>query len=325
MDRSKCIGIDVGYGYTKVVSDTVEGLGKTQLPSVVGNFEDRIATIEGLKPSSLDLVEIDGQKLLVGNSALKHSARIFNAREKDWIGSMAYRALMKNGIHQTNLSSISIVITSGLPVSYYKADRAKLTNLIREVAKGDAITTKIKVIPQPLGSFFKLLFDNNGEVQNEGLVTARIGVLDIGFYTSDILTIDNLEPVEKQIASFENGVAGTLEAISKDIEDRYDLRQDIHKTEETLRKGSLRAYGVDHDIAGMAKQRLTELATEIEAHVKTVWKSAADIDQVLLTGGGAALLKDYLNFYRHATVIEDAQFANAEGYYKYSRRIAHGE
>lgn len=36
------------------------------------------------------------------------------------------------------------------------------------------------------------------------LLQKNIGVIDIRFYTSDILTIDNLEPVEKQIASLEN-------------------------------------------------------------------------------------------------------------------------
>ena len=176
MTGSKCIGVDVGYGYTKIVTDSAEGLSKISFPSVVGNYEDRIVVIEGLRPSNLELVEIDKETLLVGQSALKHSTRTFNAREKNLIGSTAYRALMKNATQHANPSSINIVMTNGLPVSYYKTDRAKLTNLIRDIVKEEAITAKIKVIPQPLGSFFALLFDNNGEVQNEALVSSRVGV-----------------------------------------------------------------------------------------------------------------------------------------------------
>lgn len=324
MSKSKCIGVDVGYGHMKVVTDSGEGLTRIVLPSVVGNYEERTA-MEGLRLSTLELVEIGSQKLLIGRSALKHSTRIFNAREKGWIGSVAYLALMKNAIQHSNPDSISIAITSGLPISHYKTDKGKLTNLIREVAKNEAITVKVKVIPQPLGSFFNLLFDEHGGVQDEGLVNSRIGILDIGFYTSDLLTIDNLEPVENQMASFENGVAGTLESIARDIEKAYDLRPDLHKTEEAIRKGSIRVFGVDHDIATIVKQRLSEFAAEIEARAKTVWKSAADLDKAVLTGGGAALLKNHLDLYRHAIVIDDAQFANAVGYYKYARRIDHGE
>lgn len=322
MGRDKCIGIDVGYGYTKVVSDSSKGLMRTVWPSVAGNVESGIVEVEGMKSSANEYVEVDKQKILVGNVALRHSSRIFNAREKNWIGSIAYKALMKAAVRHADPDSLNLIITSGLPVSYYKTDRENLTNLIRGIAKDEAITVTVKVIPQPLGSFFNLLFDESGGVRDEGLVNSRVGVLDIGFYTSDLITIDSLELVEKQIASFENGVAGTLESISRDIETACDFRPDIHKTEEAVRRGTIRVYGSDQDIAGIAKQRLTELATEIEARAKTVWKSAADLDCVVLTGGGATLLRDLLDLYRHTTVIENAQSANAMGYYKYARRIS---
>lgn len=325
MSKSKCLGIDVGYGYTKVVRDSAEGAVRTVWPSVIGNFEASTVEIEGMKSSASEYVEVENQKFLVGRAALKHSSRTFNAREKNWIASVAYRALMKYAIQNADSYSINLTVTSGLPVSYYKTDKGRLTNIIREITKEAAITVTAKVIPQPLGSFFNLLFDKSGAVQDEGLLNARVGVLDIGFYTADLITIDNLELVEKQIASFENGVAGILESIARDIENAYDFRPDLHKTEEAIRKGTIRVYGLDHDITEIARQRLTELATEIEARTKTVWRTAADLDQVVLTGGGATLLRSNLDLYKHAIVIEDAQFANALGYYKYSRRIANEE
>lgn len=321
MNRNMCIGIDVGYGYTKIVCESTEGIKRMVWPSVVGNYEGRTVDVEGMRSSASDYVEVENQKFLIGTAALKHSSRIFTAREKNWIGSLAYRALMKKAIQHANTSSINITIASGLPVSYYKTDRESLTNLIREVAKEEAITVTVKVIPQPLGSFFDLLLDETGGVQDEELIRARVGILDIGFYTSDLITVDSLELVEKQIASFENGVAGILEAIARDIERAHDLRPDLHKTEEAIRRGSIRVYGVDHDISQIARQRLTELANEIEARAKTVWKTAADLDQVVLTGGGATLMKNYLDLYKHSIVLQDAQFANATGYYKYARRI----
>lgn len=325
MQKNKCIGVDVGYGYTKVVTDSGDGITQVIEPSVVGDYEDRTVEVEGLRLSELNIVEINGQKLLVGGSALKHSSRVFNFREKNWTESVAYRALMKNAISHAQPRSIKLFIISGLPVSYYKSDKGKLSMVLRNIAADAAINITVKVIPQPLGSFFNLLFDDNGEIQDEGLASSRIGILDIGFYTSDLLTIDNLELVEKQIGSFENGVAGTLESLSKDIEKVYDLRPDLHKTEEAIRKGSIRVFGENHDITEMVKHRLLELTTEIEARAKTIWKTAADLDKVFLTGGGATLLESYLDLYKHAVVIDGAQFANARGYYRYAKRISHEE
>jgi plasmid segregation protein ParM len=326
MKRSICAGIDVGYGYTKIVADS-GGQQPDQLimPSVAGSGIDVSPDIDGLLQINRQAVEIDGNTVLVGDSALKHSARIFNAREKNWLSSVAYKALLKTALSHLITENVNLIVVSGLPVKFFKTDKSKLVNLIKRMTGELAIYAKVRVIPQPLGTLFNLLFDDSGMVQDGRLTTSRVGVIDIGFHTTDIITIDNLELVEKQTASFENGVAGTLEALANQIEKDYDFRPDLHKVEEAIRTGCIRAFGQEQIISDIAKSKLVELATDIEARAKTVWKSAGDLDFVVITGGGAALLRDYLHLYAHAVIMEGAQFANAIGYYKFAQRLSYEE
>jgi len=186
---------------------------------------------------------------------------------------------------------------------------------------GGKIDLTVRVIPQGLGSLFDILFDDWGRAQNAQLLSQRIGIIDIGFYTTDFLTIDGLEIIEKQTIGYDNGVSTAYELIAKDIEKFYNLKTSILNIEIATSIGHIRVFGEDKDISEITSRRLLELATEIKAQAKTLWGNAADLDEIILTGGGANTLKKYLGIYKHAIVAEDPQFANARGYYKYARRI----
>ncbi len=318
---NKIIGIDVGYGYTKVVTDGNGIVVPVSFPSLVGIYEDGIE-VDGLKVPEQDIVSLSGQRFIVGAAALRHSSRLLNGREQGWVSSAAYRALFLHALRLVEANAVKFTIVSGLPVNFYKSDKDKLLNIIRSTACDFCIDCTVKAIPQPLGSFFSLLFDDHGRVKDGSLASGKVGILDIGFYTTDLITIHDMELIEKQMDSYENGVSTALELIAKDINNVYGRKPILNETEQAIKEGYIRVYGEPKDIRHVADQRLTELSREIESKAKTVWKSAVDIDRVILTGGGAALLKPYLNLYRHASVIDDAQFANAAGYYKLGKRLS---
>ncbi len=318
---NKVVGIDVGYGYTKVVTDANGMILPLLFPSVIGVYEDGIV-VEGLKTTERDGVTVNGQRFLIGESARRHASRLLDGRHEGWIDSISYRALLTHALSCADCNALNLTIVTGLPVNFYRTGKDKLINLVREIVGKYCVNLTVKVIPQPLGSFFNLLFDETGKVKDSGLAAGKIGVLDVGFYTTDLITVSELDLVERQIDSFENGVSTALASIAKDIETAYGLRPDIHKTEEAVSRGYIKAFGLQKDIGQAVEQRFGELAKDIEGKAKTIWKSAADIDRVLLTGGGAALLKGHLNLYRHAVVVDDAQFANARGYYKFGRRLS---
>lgn len=312
----KAAGIDIGYGNTKIVLNTT----LDSFPSLVGNFEEGI-TIPEFRGRPFESVEIEGERFLIGESARKHSTRIYSSRDRGWIGSKAYRALAKFALIKAGLSrGETVAITTGLPAAYYKQDKDMLSSLITDIAEEAGITIRAAVIPQPMGAFFSQFFDEKGHVLDDRLASGRVGVLDVGYYTTDLVTLDHLDIVDRQIASIECGVSTALEAIKRDLYDAWQINLDLHRVEEAVRRGKVMVFGEERDITKNRNQRLRELAGEIEGQAKTVWGNAADMDRILLAGGGAALLVDYLVFYRHAKVVRDPAFAIAHGYFRHAVR-----
>jgi plasmid segregation protein ParM len=310
----QAIGIDIGYGNVKVNT----GERSFSFPSIVGNYQESVSI--GFDRNVLECVEIDGEKFLIGESAKRHSSRHFTSRSRDWIETIHYKALLKHALVKCGVSGAA-VITTGLPVDFM-GDKERLAAIVKDVASKVEVNASVHVLPQPVGAFFSLLFDEKGSVLEAQLASSRVGILDIGYFTTDLLTIASLTVVEKQLASFENGVSTALEAIRQDLADTFKLQLDIRRTEEAVRRGKVTVFGEERDITAMCGKWLRELEGEIQAHAQTIWGNAADLDRVILSGGGAAMLSPYLNLYRHATVIRNAADANAAGFHRNSFRRA---
>ena len=52
---------------------------------------------------------------------------------------------------------------------------------------------QVATIPQPFGSFFDRVLDDEGKLINARFARARVGILDVGSYTTDIALSDGLE------------------------------------------------------------------------------------------------------------------------------------
>ena len=308
----QAIGIDIGYGNVKVNT----GGSAFNFPSIVGNFQENISI--GFDHGKLECVEVDGEKFLVGESAMRHSTRHFTSRSRDWIETTHYKALLKHAMAKGGVTG-EAAITTGLPVGF-RADKDRLGTIVMEVAEQSGVNARVYVLPQPVGAFFSLLFDDRGSVLDHRLASSRVGILDIGYFTTDLLTIDGMSVVEGQLASFKNGVSTALEVIRQDLADKYKLQLDIRRVEEAVRRGKVSVYGEGKDITAIIAKRLGELEAEIQAQAQTIWGNAADLDRVILAGGGAAMLSPYLKLYRHATVIRNAAEANATGFHRNSFR-----
>ncbi len=310
------IGIDIGYGNTKLVT----AANWSSFSSLVGNFEEGI-NIPDFGGRPLEVVDLGGEKYLIGETARKHSTRIYSSRDRGWIASKAYRALLKFALQKCNLKEgDTAAITTGLPAAYFRTDKELLAALIAEVAEEARITAKVSILPQPMGAFFAQFFDEKGHVLDERLASGRVGILDIGYYTTDLVTLDHLDIVDKQLGSIESGVSTALEAIKRDLYDAWQVNLDLHRTEEALRKGKVTVFGEERDITSIRNQRLKELAGEIESQARTIWGNAADLGRILLAGGGAALLSEHLSFYRHAKIVRDPAYAIANGFFRHAIR-----
>lgn len=316
----KIIGLDVGFGFTKVCIEDKQ----LKFPSVVGSYEEPgFHDIEdNVSENGKENVTVGGQHLLVGEKAIRRSTRIFTTREKNWINTSAYKALVKHACRLAGhkYGELCRIIT-GLPVAHYKKCKEDLSRIIEEIAGPKA---EVRIILQPLGSYFDCLLDDEALVKDEELLQSTVGAIDIGFFTVDFVTMKKLHFVRDSHESYEGGMATAYRRIAKAVYDYYDCKREVYEIEEIIKNGYIMAYGEKKDVRSIIDKNLMNLEAEIKAKATTLWKEGADIDVILLTGGGANILGDKMTFYRHIRTVNVPQFANARGYYKYGRRIEYG-
>lgn len=314
----KIIGIDIGFGFCKVFSDN----GIHIFPSVIGPYDEAALKVSGLKNPTFEheAVFLENRRYLIGESAVKYADRVYLSREKDWMDTSTYRCLLYHslrlaGVYSKTYAPESIVIATGLPVTHYRSCRGKLVDLIKKLTHPDL---SVKVTLQPLGSYFDYFLDDNGIVRDRELISGRIGIIDIGFYTTDYVTVEDLNLVRNLLDTSEGGMSSVYQDIARDIYNEYGVKKEIYEVEKILKDGYIKVYGEKKDISDIVRPRLDSFATEIESTARILWKDGAGIDRVLLTGGGAEAMKDYLNFYKHTTFVPESQIANVRGYVKFA-------
>lgn len=326
-----CIGIDIGYGNTKYASTDGNGnIEKSEFKSIVAQGES--VPIAGCGfATSVETVDFDGATYWVGVSAGKHSATQLNTNDKGWIQSVAYKILVKQALLkaiENRDTSGTIEIVTGLPVKYFKTDKDKVAKVIGEVASSIGLKHRITVIYQPIGTFMNLLLDPKGGVPNEKkkYMSGRIGVLDIGFYTSDLVTIQDRAVVAEMSKSVEGGISGVLDKIRRDIEesDEFDQRPtSLLEVEEAVRSNfKIKVFGEERCMREVASNRLKNMVAELTSCSHEIWHNGTGLDSLIISGGGGALLEPYWKLYRHAEVASAANLANAVGYCKYAVRQA---
>lgn len=320
------IGIDIGYGNTKhACRNGVGGIGSGSFRSVVGTDAEVVSLASGFN-NSVIRAEVDGVKYLLGESAAIHSPRLLEMRDRGWVNTPQYRALMRHAIEKAiegkDTSGLNQVVT-GLPVNYWKKDKEKLKGIVKDMVHAVGFEAEVEVVYQPQGSLMDIMFHEDGTLQNTEITNNKWGIIDIGFFTTDFISVNPQKGViEKESGSIDSGVSTALEAIKKDVENVHELHDvGLHDIEVAVRNGTIRAYGKPADITSISHKRLNELATEIAAKITTVWHNGASFDNVVLTGGGAEMLRYHWNLYKHSRVIPKSGLANATGYCKYASRM----
>lgn len=315
------IGLDIGFGYTKVATKD----GCFRFPSVVGSDDGRrFRNLERRGEGTVEdgMVCVEGERFLVGTRAMKESESIFTTREKGWIDTIAYRALLKYAYQNIDLrNGEDVMVVTGLPVNHYLQWRERLVETVREVA--DRIVA-VDVLLQPLGSYFDCLMDDEASIRDGDFMESRTGIIDIGYFTTDLVTMENLEFVKKLYSSHENGISTAYTRIARDIYDAYSLTREPHEIEKVVRDGFVKVFGKRMDVRELVGKHLDVLNREIAVSARELWREGTDIDTIVVTGGGAITLRDSLDFYRQIRFVDDSQYANVRGYMKYGQMVQNG-
>jgi plasmid segregation protein ParM len=308
------IAIDIGYSSVKGLNSAGQ---RVYFPSVIAPASENL--LNGAINGSLKhtVKNAQGREYWVGEAAMQSSSAVSTlSREKPaeihdlLVATAAYL------LHAEEGDTLAV----GLPISYYRTQRQELqrrilaanefisvdSGPIKRISFGD-----IRVYPQGLGVLF-----------TQDLQDGLIGVLDIGYLTTDYLlfSIQNGQPMPiiEACGSVEIGVSQAHQRLAGIFHAKTGINLPIFMQEQTLTKSlqgqPVKINGKEISLTTDAQQICQDTARQIEESVKAKWRDRHDFTEIIYgIGGGCELLRPYFSM-PQLTIQSDPVWANAQGF-----------
>jgi len=317
------IGIDIGYSQTKAQADS----RRVSFASVVGTPDK--ARFSLADQNGQITLSANGITHLIGEAAITQSRFVNRREDRNWIESDEYYFLFLAALSELTTASIDAQIVTGLPVAYF-ADRPKLLvklngthRLQRDGRNSQTVNSKVAVIPQPFGTLASEALNNAGQITDNIIADGRIGVIDVGGKTTNLLSVEKLAEVGRETASVNLGAWDIVRRVRNYLADvcpELDLRD--HQINDAIQARQIRYFGDPVNLSHVVNDTIAEMANQVIAEAGQLWNGGAALDAILITGGGAHLLGPQLiRHYRHARIVENPVYANSIGYWKLAQRL----
>ncbi|MCL6450360.1 MAG: ParM/StbA family protein [Acetobacteraceae bacterium] len=329
---SKNVGIDVGYGFVKAT----DGKGEHIFPSVVGVGQKlRYRSELSNHRRFLDnlMVSDDGRQFFVGDLAIRQSEIATRSLDQNRVQDRNVKILFLTGVGlfaEDETQSFNVV--TGLPTSYYASYREGWQQALRgrheivfhlpgEDRRRTLEIGRLTVVPQPFGTLYYRVLNERGEVADQDLAEQRVGIIDVGFKTSDFAVADGMEFIERLSGSSGTGLSTAYSIISDRLAEELGLHKENFELDRVVEDGQIKIAGKVHDISWLKRETFERLAAKIITEVDSLW-DYRDLDLVLVTGGGGQALAEYLLAeYDNASLVENAQVANVRGFLRLSNHL----
>lgn len=327
------LGIDLGFGFTKATN----GERSLVVKSVIGEATDQ--QFGGPMPEArlgddhLHL-EMEDRGIFAGDLAERQSSlRSFTLDQDRFITDSA-KVLALAVASDLARPDEPINLVTGLPISSFRAKADELTRLLRDrhaftVIDADGKRHRtvleisdVRVIPQPFGSMYDMVLDDAGKVGDRQILQQKIGIVDIGFQTSDLTVSDSGTFLERASQSTETGVGRAFATIAGKIREKSGVTVELYRLYEAMEEGRIKIRGDSFDLSRLIEHVMTQLATDIASDANRLWADEWDMDAIVITGGGGAVLAPYLAPLLSGRVLpvetgRDARLNNVRGFWKY--------
>ncbi len=328
------VGIDVGFGFTKAFN----GRDSVIFKSLIGDAtEIQFRSFMGDRSPTANLhITLEDQTYFIGSYAeLQSKAPEFTLDQEklveNYIKILAVTAAGLCGDPQKPMK-----VVTGLPVVYLRRDSRRLKDMIRGTHEiiyhnfnGKDLTRRIQIdkviiIPQPIGSIFNLIFDDQGKVKDKSLTGQKLGVVDIGFKTTDLTIFDHLQYIERGSSTMDTGISKCFSVIAGKLKQESNINLELYRIFKFIDSGKIKIRGKEYNITNLKRKVYNQAATVIAADLNRLWEDDWDIDSIILSGGGSIELADYLisNIKGNVVPIQrntDMRFNNVQGYFKFGR------
>ncbi|TDJ16862.1 MAG: ParM/StbA family protein [Gammaproteobacteria bacterium] len=335
------VGIDIGFGFTKASN----GKETVIFKSIFGEATDiqfREHLLSSSSPEEHLHIELEGESFFVGELAERQShVRSFTLDQNQFITNFA-KIMAMAALSKLVSANDTVNLVTGLPVSFYRRHREELSGLLlgaHSLVTLDAngarneipmTVNQVRVIPQPFGSLFNLMMGDTAELSDKRYVQDKIGVVDVGFRTTDYTISDKTKYSGRGSGSSESGIARAFAMIAAKLLEQTGVDVELYRMYDAVARGSIKIRGKTIDLRALTEDAFSKLASAIATEVDRLWADDWDIDLIVVTGGGGAVLAPYLEPLLNGEVLAldptaDARMNNVRGYWKYGRNVWGGE
>jgi len=325
------IAVDVGYSAVKGIA----GAERVLFPSLVGTPvpESRFSIKRNQRALA---VTGNGHYVPVGDTALLQSRYAAGRKDPEWVLGAEWLTLFQCALSElvtTPFARISLV--TGLPVGDWNAfndqlyDRlAHQTFAFRRIGrdKQRVEVENVIVVTQPYGALLDMALDGSGKILDDVWSNRRVGIVDIGGNTLNLLTVQAFEEVTQLTTSDTFGLLRALDGVRDSLKANFKrFDPDTHEVSEWLVSGLFRQGGKEHQLWPYAEPFLAPLIDLVLTKIYDTWPEAGRFDALLLSGGGAAILGQRLQErmrgeFANVAIAADPRWANVRGYYKLALR-----
>jgi plasmid segregation protein ParM len=339
--RQLLAGSDLGYGQVKILSGDLKAKFLSAAGTPVSDF-GRVAAITGEDELLQSLaITMDSQKHYIGHNA------VVNTRN----GRLSLRQNKAESIENkikfvTSLALLTAEddqytefdIVTGLPVLEFKNQQDSLYNMMfnfgrpfeftmhygpKQVKKSLKIKN-IKIISQGEGAFYDYILDMEGNIieDKSNNVSGKVMMVDPGYRTSDIVTMENGVYMETLSDQFNKGVNQIHQEVLRLIMERLNIKKELKDMDEIVRTGILFHNMQEYNVAKIIDDAVKPFAEDLIDNLHTVSNDTlGSLQRIILTGGGSEIIhthvKQLLAGIVEVELITDAEYSNVRGYYKY--------
>lgn len=322
------VGLDDGYSWTKVALPT----GKLMAaPSRACVGAGAITSVFSDGPLVRDY-ETDNRRYSVG--PVDAESTCFD----DYPNSNLNRVIVQHALQLADLGGAVVNVVSGLPVAtFYFPDGTrredlvarKGASLLKEVSPCDgrlAVTiARHNVIPEALAAWYDFVISDSGvgpELDDER-VRLPVAVIDIGGRTTDFVVVQDRAMLHRSSGSLRCGMLDVAERVRGGLSVRFALEVVSDRVvDEAMTAGIVRLFGTRHDVSALVEAARGEVAETLRDEARRQLGRGAELDRVLLVGGGAVALAELTKaWFPNQHTAPMPAFANARGMLKFQRYI----
>ena len=330
------VAVDDGYAQTKVYG--VDPNDSSKRVRTVYRTSARpgrymLANISGDSMVSCYRAE-EGDEFTVSDEIVTEST-VFDGFHE----STMNRVITRHGLALAGYGGSHVDLTVGLPVAdYFEPDgnrnKGKISRKIANMLKGVerispgaplAVIDSVDIGCQAFAALFDYALDDDLKPRAGIDIRGKIAVVDIGGRTTDIAVVMGGSQIDHVASGTKNlGVLDVYKLLESAIQKKFGTRDSIpyKDLDATVRTGVIHLWGQENDVKDLVVGAVREIENQVGREIERRLGSAAMMNAVVFVGGGAALFNGVAHKLRNGVMLDDPEFANARGLWKFAGVMA---